>query len=209
MMSEKLTEKSLAAFTEVLAAKEPVPGGGGAAAAAGALGAALCIMVGNYTVGKKKYAAYEADVLRIMEEADRLQKELIRLVDADAEAFTPLSQAYAIPKEDPNRAEVLEAATIGACRAPMEMMRCSARAVDLLEKMLEKGSVMLVSDVGCGALLCRAAIESAAMNVYINTKTMQDRKLAEELEQEAEQLISVYSGKASAIASAVTEKIRS
>ncbi|MBQ9062415.1 MAG: cyclodeaminase/cyclohydrolase family protein [Eubacterium sp.] len=208
-MPEKLTDKSLAAFADELAAKKPVPGGGGAAAAAGALGAALCIMVGNYTVGKKKYAAYEADVLRIMEEADQLQKELIRLVDADAEAFTPLSQAYAIPKEDPKRAEVLEAATIGACRAPLEMMRCSARAIDLLEEMLEKGSVMLVSDVGCGALLCRAAMECAAMNVYINTKTMQDRSLAEEMEQEAEQLIFEYREKASALAYSVTEQIRS
>ena len=208
-MPEKLTDKSLAAFADELAAKKPVPGGGGAAAAAGALGAALCIMVGNYTVGKKKYAAYEAGVLRIMEEADQLQKELIRLVDADAEAFTPLSQAYAIPKEDPKRAEVLEVATIGACRAPLEMIRCSARAIDLLEEMLEKGSVMLVSDVGCGALLCRAAMECAAMNVYINTKTMQDRSLAEEMEQEAEQLIFEYREKASAIAYSVTEQIRS
>ena len=207
-MAEKLTGKSLAAFTEVLAAKEPVPGGGGAAAAAGALGAALCIMVGNYTVGKKKYAAYEADVLRIMDEAERLRVELIRLVDADAEAFTPLSQPYAIPKEDPKRQQVLEEATIGAAKAPAEMARCAARTVDLLEEMLEKGSVMLLSDVGCGAVLCRAALESAAMNVFINTKTMQDRKLADELEQEMDQLLSEYTAKAAKIAEAVSVRIR-
>ena len=207
-MAEKLTGKSLAAFTEVLAAKEPVPGGGGAAAAAGALGAALCIMVGNYTVGKKKYAAYEADVLRIMDEAERLRVELIRLVDADAEAFTPLSQAYAIPKEDPKRQQVLEEATIGAAKAPAAMARCAARTVDLLEEMLEKGSVMLLSDVGCGAVLCRAALESAAMNVFINTKTMQDRKLADELEQEMDQLLSEYTAKAAKIAEAVSVRIR-
>ena len=207
-MAEKLTGKSLAAFTEVLAAKKPVPGGGGAAAAAGALGAALCIMVGNYTVGKKKYAAYEADVLRIMDEAERLRVELIRLVDADAEAFTPLSQAYAIPKEDPKRQQVLEEATIGAAKAPAEMARCAARTVDLLEEMLEKGSVMLLSDVGCGAVLCRAALESAAMNVFINTKTMQDRKLADELEQEMDQLLSEYTAKAAKIAEAVSVRIR-
>ena len=206
-MAEKLTGKSLAAFTEVLAAKEPVPGGGGAAAA-GALGAALCIMVGNYTVGKKKYAAYEADVLRIMDEAERLRVELIRLVDADAEAFTPLSQAYAIPKEDPKRQQVLEEATIGAAKAPAAMARCAARTVDLLEEMLEKGSVMLLSDVGCGAVLCRAALESAAMNVFINTKTMQDRKLADELEQEMDQLLSEYTAKAAKIAEAVSVRIR-
>ncbi|MBQ9320737.1 MAG: cyclodeaminase/cyclohydrolase family protein [Eubacterium sp.] len=207
-MAAKLTGKSLAAFTEVLAAKEPVPGGGGAAAAAGALGAALCIMVGNYTVGKKKYAAYEADVLRIKDEAERLRVELIRLVDADAEAFTPLSQAYAIPKEDPKRQQVLEEATIGAAKAPAAMARCAARTVDLLEEMLEKGSVMLLSDVGCGAVLCRAALESAAMNVFINTKTMQDRKLADELEQEMDQLLSEYTAKAAKIAEAVSVRIR-
>ena len=207
-MAEKLTERSLTGFIEVLAAKEPVPGGGGAAAAAGALGAALCMMVGNYTVGKKKYAAWEADVLRMMNEADRLQKELIRLVDADADAFTPLSQAYAIPKEDPKRAEILEEATIGACEAPMEMVRCAAQTIDLLEEMQEKGSVMLISDVGCGALLSRAALECAAMNVFINTKSMRNRTLAEKLEQEAEHLLAVYKEKAEKIADNVTGRIR-
>ena len=99
-------------------------------------------------------------------------------VDADAQAFAPLSKAYAISKEDPHRDTVLEEATLNACKAPMEMVRRCCTGVELLEEMLEKGSVMLVSDIGCGALLCKAAMESAAMNVFINTGSLKDRDRA-------------------------------
>ncbi|MBQ9063356.1 MAG: cyclodeaminase/cyclohydrolase family protein [Eubacterium sp.] len=207
-MKEKLTERSLTSFVDLMAAKEPVPGGGGAAAAVGALGAALCMMVGNYTTGKKKYAAYEADVQRIMREADALQKQLIEQVNADAEAFEPLSRAYAIPKEHPDREKVLEEATVQACAAPMEMVRCTAKVIDLLDEMQEKGSVMLISDVGCGALLCRAALESAAMNVFINTGSMKNRSKAEAMENEVDALLEKYIRKAAEIADNTVRRIR-
>lgn len=208
MMTEKLTERTLASFADLLAAKEPVPGGGGAAAAVGALGAALCMMVGNYTKGKKKYAAYEADVQRIMREADALQKQLIELVNADAEAFEPLSEAYAIPKDHPDREKVLEQAAVQACAAPLEMVRCIAKVIDLLDEMQEKGSVMLISDVGCGALLCRAALESAAMNVFINTGSMRNRSKAEAMENEVDALLEKYIPGAEKIAENIIRRIR-
>ena len=63
-------EQSCGAFLDALASKAPVPGGGGASALAGALGAALCTMVGNYTVGKQKYAAVEEDVKALMARAE-------------------------------------------------------------------------------------------------------------------------------------------
>ena len=62
-----LTTLSSAEFAAALASKASVPGGGGAAAMAGALGVALCSMVGNFTTGKKKFAAVEEDVQRILE----------------------------------------------------------------------------------------------------------------------------------------------
>lgn len=95
-------EQSCGAFLDALASKAPVPGGGGASALAGALGAALCTMVGNYTVGKQKYAAVEEDVKALMARAEDLRARLLGLVDTDAAAFEPLSRAYAIPKEDPS-----------------------------------------------------------------------------------------------------------
>ena len=113
----KLTELDLNGFADVLASKAPVPGGGVAAAYAGALAASLCAMVGNLTVGRKKYAAVEEDVRRLTAQAEALEKKLVSLVDADAEAFEPLQKAYAIPKDDPGRAETLEKVSLFACSA--------------------------------------------------------------------------------------------
>lgn len=207
-MAERLTDKTCSAFADVLAAKEPVPGGGGAAALVGALGVALCSMVGNFTTGKKTYAAVEDDVQRMLAEAEGVRQRLIELVEEDAEAFYPLSQAYAIPRDDPSRADVLEVATKDACAAPLEMMRQICRAIELLEEMGEKGSRMLVSDVGCGALLCRAALEAASMNVFVNTKTLRDRVFAEQLEAECDAMLGAYIPRAETCAASVMARIR-
>ncbi len=208
MDTDKLTEKSCASFAEALASKSSVPGGGAAAALVGALGIALCSMVGNFTVGKKKYAAVEDEVQAILGRAESLRRRFLELVEADAVAFEPLSRAYAIPKEDPQRNEILEKATLEAYAAPVEMVKCCTRAIDLLEEMRVKGSVMLLSDVGCGALLCRGAIEAAAMNVFINTKNLQDRDAADKIERDVDEALNEYLPKADVIAEAVMNRIR-
>lgn len=205
---KKLTDLSCTAFAEVLASKAPVPGGGGAAALAGALGVALCSMVGNFTTGKKKYAAYEDDVQRMLAEGEILRARLLELVEADAAAFEPLSRAYAIPKEDPTRDAVLEEAALNACKAPMEMVSCCGEALLLLEEMLEKGSRLLLSDVGCGALLCKAAMESAAMNVFVNTGSLQDRAVAVQMERQVDETLEKYLPMAERIAASVTATLR-
>lgn len=205
---DNMTKISCESFAEALASKASVPGGGGAAAMAGALGIALCSMVGNFTVGKKKYAAVEEDVKVMMGKAEALRLRLLELVQADALAFAPLSKAYAIPKDDPDRDRVMEEATLNACQAPIEMVRCCAQAIALLEEMLEKGSRMLISDVGCGAVLCRAAMESAAMNVFVNTKTLLDREEALRIEGEVDDLMQTWLPAADAVARKVTEIIR-
>ena len=205
---KKLTDLSCTAFAEVLASKAPVPGGGGAAALAGALGVALCSMVGNFTTGKKKYAAYEEDVQRMLAEGETLRARLLELVEADAAAFEPLSRGYAIPKEDPTRDSVLEEAALNACKAPMEMVSCCGEALLLLEEMLEKGSRLLLSDVGCGALLCKAAMESAAMNVFVNTGSLQDRAVAVGMERQVDETLEKYLPMAERIAASVTATLR-
>lgn len=204
----RLTDKTCCDFADVLAAKEPVPGGGGAAALAGALGAALCSMVGNYTTGKKTYASVEQDVQRMLARAEDVRKRLIELVQEDADAFEPLSQAYAIPRDDPRRADVLEECTKHACEAPLEMMRQVCRAIELLEEMGQKGSRMLVSDVGCGAYLCRAALEAASLNVFVNTKTLRDREYACGVESEVDAMLAEYVKRAEACATDAMARVR-
>ena len=205
---ERLTDRSCGDFAQVLASKESVPGGGGAAALAGALGVALCQMAGNFTLGKKKYADVQEDIERNLNEAETLRIRLVDLVEEDAKAFFPLSKAYSIPKDDPNREKILEEATLNACKAPMEMLETLNRAMELLEEMLSIGTKMLVSDMGCGAILCKAAMESAAMNVFINTGSLKDREMANRLETRADELLEVSTRKADRIACEVTRQIR-
>ena len=115
-------EQTCQGFLDALASKAPVPGGGGASALVGALGTALCTMVGNYTVGKKKYADVEEDVKALMARAEDIRARLLALVDADAAAFEPLSRAYAIPKDAPGREAVMEECLRNAAAAPMEIL---------------------------------------------------------------------------------------
>ena len=89
-----LTQLSCEDFLSRLASKAPAPGGGGAAALVGAAGVALGNMVGNLTTGKKKYAAVEEEILVLNARAEALRKRLEALVQADADAFTPLAAAY-------------------------------------------------------------------------------------------------------------------
>ena len=201
-------DNNLDAFTASLASKAAVPGGGGASALAGAVGTALAAMVGNLTTGKKKYAEYEDDIQRILAEAEALRKELLRLIDGDAEVFEPLSRAYGIPKEDPTRAATMEAALQLACTVPMDILRTCAKALDLHEELADKGSALAISDVGVGAVLCKAAMQGASLNVFINTKAMTDRAKAAALEKEADALLAEYGARADAAYAKVVAKLR-
>ncbi|MBQ9041649.1 MAG: cyclodeaminase/cyclohydrolase family protein [Eggerthellaceae bacterium] len=206
-MTDKMMDKSCTEFAAELAGKVSVPGGGGAAAYVGALGVALCSMVGNFTTGKKKYAEYEEDVQRMLAEGEQVRARLLELVEEDAAAFYPLSQAYGIPKEDSTRDEVLEKCTKDALAGPLEMMRQIAKAIELLEEMNVKGSRMLISDVGCGAVCAAAAMRAASMNVFINTKGLKDREYAAKVEAEADELLA-YVPRAKAVADEVAAGIR-
>ncbi|MDY3238931.1 MAG: cyclodeaminase/cyclohydrolase family protein [Anaerovoracaceae bacterium] len=202
-----MREMNLNQFLEQLASAAPVPGGGGASALAGALGIALGNMVGSLTVGKKKYAAVEDEIRDLNEKAAALREELLCLVEKDAEVFEPLSKAYGIPKDDPGREEVMANVLKAAAEVPLAIMKKCCEALDLITVYADKGSVLAVSDAGCAASLCRAAMESAALNVYINTKSMADRQLAETLNREVCAMLQEYSQKADAIYQSVSGRL--
>lgn len=207
-MSEPLIGQTCQAFASALASREPVPGGGGAAAMAGVLGTALCSMVANFTAGNKKYVGVESDIQRILCQAEEIRFQFLKLVDEDARAFAPLARAYAIPKDNPCRAEVLEKATLGACQAPISITRTSCKAIELLEEILDKGNTALLSDVGCGAWLCQAALQCAYLNVCVNTSALQNRETAEKIEQEMDRLLLLFSPRAQTIAAEVSRRLR-
>lgn len=199
-------------FVEVLASKAPVPGGGGASALVGAIGMALGNMVGSLTVGKKKYADVEADILTLKEKATALQADFLRLVEADAEAFEPLAKAYGMPRETEEekaeKARVMAIVLEDACAVPMEIMEKCCEAIDVIEEFAAKGSALAISDAGVGVVFCKAALLGASLNVFINTKSMADKEYAASLNEKADKMIADYSKKADEIFAAVNARLR-
>ena len=178
----ELMNLSCEGFLEELASKAAAPGGGGASALVGAAGVALGSMVGSLTVGKKKYAAVEADIAALNVRAEALRKRLEALVQADAEAFLPVAAAYKLPKETPEQQAHKAAVLMTAC----------GEGIVLAAEYAEKGSVLARSDAGCAALFCKAAMQAAGLNVKVNTRLMADKAHADALEARAEQLLAEF-----------------
>ena len=190
---EKIAQKNCVDFVDVLASKAAVPGGGGAAALAGAIGMALGSMVCNLTTGKKKYAQYEEAIQEILVKAGKLQEELLSMIDKDTEGFYPLSKAYGLPtsteEEKQYKAETMEKCLKVACEVPMNIVRLCHDSIKLHEELVDKGSKLAISDVGCGVQCLRAAILSAQLNVIINVNSMKDREYAQKIDRECNQLV--------------------
>ena len=181
-----MLDESLREFSDNLASSAPTPGGGGASALTASLAVALGNMVGNLTVGKKKYADAEEAAKELNCRAEKLRQSLLNCIAKDAEAFQPLAKAYAIPKDTPQRAETIEAALFEAVKPPLEILGYCTQAAEIIEKYAEIGCRLAISDAGCAAALCAGAMKSTALNVFINTKSMKDRKAAKEFNAEAD-----------------------
>ena len=206
------TEKSCREFSDLLASRAPVPGGCSVSALVGALGAGLGNMVGHLTIGKKKYADVEDEMLKCMEETDTLRMELLKLVQQDIDIFQPLSELYGMKAETPEeklkKEELLEEALDGACRVPLDIMKACGRAIELSQVFAEKGSVMATSDAGASAILCKSAMEAASLNVYINTNSMKDRDKAQALNRECEECLQKYTKLADEVFGYVVRKLK-
>ncbi len=175
-------------FLKTLASSSPTPGGGGAAALTGSVAAALGAMVANLTTGKKKYAAYQEDINRILPFLEAQVWEILAFIEKDAEAFGPLAEAYKLPKDDPKQAEMMEKALLDAARVPLELAEKVYALIPYLEELEVKGSRLAVSDVAVAAVNCKAAIDGAVMNVYINAGSLKNREMAEALNRKAMRL---------------------
>jgi formiminotetrahydrofolate cyclodeaminase len=182
-----MLKKSVQEFSDILSTKEPVPGGGGASAYVGALGTALGSMVGNLTTGKKKYAEVEDEIQELLGKSETLRGELMELIERDAAAFYPLSQAYGLPKEtEEEKAEkerVLQAALVEATMVPLTIAEKSVESLRVMKRYAQIGSRIALSDAGVGAAFCEAAFKGAKLNVLINTRIMKDAALKAEVEE--------------------------
>ena len=187
-----ITQESCRVFVEKLASSAPTPGGGGAAALVGAIGIALGHMAGNLTVGKAKYADVQAEILMLNARCAELEKQLLNQVEADETGFLPLAAAYKLPKDTPDYDRIMDEAKVTACQIPLKVMELCCRALDCIAVVAEKGSRLAVSDAGCGAVCCKAAMQAAALTVFINTKTMKNREMAADVDTHVHRMLYNY-----------------
>ncbi|GJE15950.1 methenyltetrahydrofolate cyclohydrolase [Methylobacterium marchantiae] len=185
--------ETIQGFLDGLASSAPTPGGGGAAAISGAMGAALLSMVCNLTIGKKKYVEVEGDLKEILGKSEALRAELTGMIADDVEAFDAVMAAYGLPKgtdeEKTARAAKIQEVLKVATDVPLACCRACRQVIDLAEAVAEKGNLNVISDAGVAVLSAHAGLRSAALNVYVNAKGLDDRGFAEERLKQLEELL--------------------
>lgn len=185
--------ETIDAFLTGLASAAPTPGGGGAAAISGAMGAALVSMVCNLTIGKKKYADVEAELTDVLARSEGLRVVLNGMIAEDVSAFDAVMAAYGLPKatdaEKAARAEKIQAALKVATDVPLACCRACRAVIDLAAIAADKGNLNVISDAGVAVLSAHGGLRSAALNVYVNAKGIEDREFADERLQELEELL--------------------
>lgn len=183
-------------FTDELASKAPTPGGGGASAYAGALAAALGSMVVNLTQGKPKFVHVQAELHMALVKLTACREDLLECVEDDARAFAALAACWKMPKETERqrkrRHEAEQEALVAACDVPMKIMRICAKVIEIGEFLSHNGTRLALSDVGASAVLAKAALKAAALNVYVNTSLMDNAEAAEQYDREAADLIKQF-----------------
>ena len=188
-----LTRKTIDKFLEDLASSSPAPGGGSVAAFSGALGAALTSMVSNLTIGKKKYVDVEADMKKVLREAENLRAQFTSLVERDTQAFNKVMEAFGLPKETEDqkalRSAAVDETTREAALVPLEVMKHCIDALALAREVASKGNQNSISDAGVSALMLHAACEGAALNVKINLNTLSDTDFVGWKSEEVESLL--------------------
>lgn len=203
--------ESISAFTASVASSAPVPGGGTVVALVGSLAAALAQMVAGLTVGRKKYAAVDAEMKELGLRAAHLVRRLSALKDEDAHAYAHVSVAYKLPKDTPGqqhaRDAAIQSALMKAAEVPLETARWCGEVAALAAICAERGNTNAVSDAGVAALLAEAACKGAAYNVRINVVAMPDKAAGTSLAQEAERLVTACAASASRATTAVEARL--
>ena len=188
-----ITERTVAGFLDTLASAAPTPGGGSAAAIMGAMGAALISMVCNVTLGKKGQEAVEPEMKAVLAQSEALRQRLTAMVAEDVAAFDGLMAAYRLPKasdsEKAQRAAAIQTNLRAATETPLDCARAAAQVIALAKRAAGCGYSGVISDAGVGVLAAQTAVRSAALNVFINVPSLQDKDFAARAQAEIEKLI--------------------
>ena len=191
--SAPLVNMTLTQFADTTASEAPAPGGGSIAAYAGALGAALATMVANLSAHKRGWDDRWEEFSAHAEQGVEFQNQLLRLVDADTQAFDAIMNAYGMPKateaQQAARSQAIQAATRNAIDIPMQVAQLAHDALDLAADMAKDGNPNSVTDAGVGAMCLRTAVLGAVLNARINCGDLKDADYVAHVQSRCAQLV--------------------
>ena len=195
LASASSTDKNLLVdhgFLDALASSAPTPGGGSAAAYNAAMAAALVAMVANLTIGRKKYAEVEGEMVEVLKQADTIRLSMMQAVEADAAAYQKVMEAYKLPKESDAektaRSEAIQAATLVAAQVPLSVAQTCASLLPLACEVAEKGNANAITDAASALTFANAAMTAALLNVEINLSGLKDEAFIAMAKEEKEKL---------------------
>jgi len=181
----KLVSMNLSDFADETASESPAPGGGSIAAYVGALGISLGTMVANLSSHKKGWDERWEEFSKWAEKGQHYKSELVRLVDADTNAFNKIMEAFGLPKstdeEKATRKKAIEEATKAAIQVPFAVMQNAYDSMEVIKAMAATGNPNSISDAGVGALCARSAVMGAFMNVRINGAGYDDKNFVKDI----------------------------
>lgn len=182
----KLQDLKIKEFLEKTYGKDPVPGGGSISALCGALAASLAEMVTALTIGRKKYADVEKEMLKYVPQMEEARMKFLDFIDKDAEAYRVVFDAYKLSKETEEeqkfRNEKIQTAILEAALVPLHVAETAVGIMDSIFQIGIKGNRNAVTDA-CVAIMCaRTAVLGAILNVRINLSILDDKELAKDLE---------------------------
>ena len=195
-------------FTEELANNMTTPAGGAASSALGAMAAALGQKVCTITTGKPQYADVQQEIDILAEMLEEKRHRLLEYYDADIKATAPLFGVFSTPKDAPRRADAMQPILLAACEPQRKIMKELSELIDILQRLQGIGSKLAQTDAGVAASFARAALEGAALNIYVNASLLEDEEKANELCQEADGIIEVYTTRSERVIHDVSATLR-
>ena len=132
----------------------------------------------NLTIGKKKYAEVEEEVLAIKEKAIRLRNEALAIIDQDQQVLEKILAGYKKRKEEPEFYEKANREGVEFC---VQVTKKGIETLKLVEQISKVGNRMLASDFQISNIYAFASVEASIVNIEVNLKPMKDEEFKKEI----------------------------
>ena len=176
---------SVSDFLQAVGAGTPTPGGGSVAALAGSVAAALGLMVCRIEAARQPS---QPDLVQAGDRLAKISAKLQQLIQADADAYDTVMQAYRLPKSDAGRGRAITSSLQLATEVPLMTATLAVETARELRTLLPRIKPSMASDIKVGLLMAVAAIEGGLENVGINLKSLTDQEVLKDLVPRVERL---------------------